>query len=86
MRTDPQDVQTAELHVHLNGAIPMRTPLEPGRRHRVQMPADSVEGLRGALRFRDFAHFRHWFDAACITPCRSGGGSLLKSSQAGLRP
>ncbi|HEY4028085.1 MAG TPA: adenosine deaminase [Candidatus Dormibacteraeota bacterium] len=47
----------AELHVHLFGAIPPAVLLELSRRHRVALPADTVEGLREWFRFRDFAQF-----------------------------
>ncbi len=47
----------AELHVHLEGAMPPATLLALARRHRVQLPADTVEGLREWFRFRDFDHF-----------------------------
>jgi len=46
-----------ELHVHLEGAIQPATLLELARRHRVALPADSVEGLRAWYRFTDFPHF-----------------------------
>ena len=54
----PEDLPKAELHVHLHGAIPAATVLELARRHRVALPVDSVEGMRGWLQFRDFAHFQ----------------------------
>jgi aminodeoxyfutalosine deaminase len=47
----------AELHVHLEGAMPPTTLLALARKHRVDLPADSVEGLREWFRFRDFDHF-----------------------------
>jgi adenosine deaminase len=46
-----------ELHVHLEGSIQPETLLELARRNRVELPAQSVEGLREWYRFRDFAHF-----------------------------
>lgn len=47
----------AELHVHLFGAIPPTVLLELAGRHRVQLPADTVEGLHEWFRFRDFDQF-----------------------------
>ena len=47
----------AELHVHLEGAIRPATLLELAQRNGVDLPAESVEGLREYYRFRDFAHF-----------------------------
>jgi aminodeoxyfutalosine deaminase len=46
-----------ELHVHLEGSIQPETLLRLARRRRVELPADSVEGLREWFRFRDFRHF-----------------------------
>jgi adenosine deaminase len=46
-----------ELHVHLEGAIRPATLLELARRHRVSLPADTVDGLRAWYAFTDFAHF-----------------------------
>ena len=47
----------AELHVHLEGAIQPSTLLMLAKRHRVDLPADTEEGLRNWYRFRDFHHF-----------------------------
>jgi aminodeoxyfutalosine deaminase len=46
-----------ELHVHLEGTVRARTLLQIARRNSVPLPADSVEGLAGLYKFRDFAHF-----------------------------
>jgi aminodeoxyfutalosine deaminase len=46
-----------ELHVHLEGTVRARTLLEIAKRNSVPLPADSVEGLAGLYKFRDFAHF-----------------------------
>jgi aminodeoxyfutalosine deaminase len=46
-----------ELHVHLEGSMPPRTVLALARRHGVDLPAASEEGLREWFRFRDFEHF-----------------------------
>ena len=47
----------AELHVHLEGSIRPATLLELARRHRIELPARDVAGLREWFRFRDFEHF-----------------------------
>lgn len=46
-----------ELHVHLEGTVRAQTLLQITQRNGVRLPADSVEGLAGLYRFRDFAHF-----------------------------
>lgn len=51
------ELPKVELHVHLEGAMPPRTLLALAREHRVDLPADTVEGLREWFRFRDFDHF-----------------------------
>jgi aminodeoxyfutalosine deaminase len=57
----------AELHVHLEGSIQPATLLELARRNRVQLPTDTVEGLRDWFVFRDFRHFIDIYVA--ITSC-----------------
>ena len=47
----------AELHVHLEGSIQPATLLMLAKRHRVDLPADTEDGLRNWYRFRDFHHF-----------------------------
>lgn len=47
----------AELHVHLEGAMPPATLLALARRHGVGLPADDAAGLGRWFRFRDFDHF-----------------------------
>ena len=47
----------AELHVHLEGSIAPATLLMLAKRHRVDLPADTEEGLRNWYRFKDFHHF-----------------------------
>ena len=47
----------AELHLHFQGSIRAETLLELARRHRVNLPAHDVNGLKKWFRFRDFAHF-----------------------------
>jgi adenosine deaminase len=46
-----------ELHVHLEGAIQPETLLTLARRNRVQLPADTVPGLRTWYTFTSFDHF-----------------------------
>lgn len=57
----------AELHVHLEGSISPATLLMLAKRHRVDLPADTEEGLRNWYRFRDFHHFIEVYVA--ITKC-----------------
>lgn len=57
----------AELHVHLEGSIAPSTLLRLAKRHRVDLPADTEEGLRNWYRFRDFHHFIEVYVA--ITKC-----------------
>ena len=51
------ELPKAELHVHLEGSIRPETLLSLARRRRVDLPVDSVEGLREWFEFRDFEHF-----------------------------
>ncbi len=46
-----------ELHVHLEGATQPATLLELAQRNNVQLPADTVEGIREWYTFTDFPHF-----------------------------
>jgi adenosine deaminase len=46
-----------ELHVHLEGSIRPETVLKLAARNRVDLPANTVEGLRDWYRFVDFPHF-----------------------------
>jgi adenosine deaminase len=46
-----------ELHVHVLGAISSETLLKLARTHKVELPADTVEGLNHWYTFTDFAHF-----------------------------
>lgn len=46
-----------ELHVHLEGSIRPETVLKLAQRNHVELPADTVEGLREWYRFKGFPHF-----------------------------
>lgn len=46
-----------ELHVHIEGAIQPETVLRLADRNRVDLPADSVAGMREWFKFTDFHHF-----------------------------
>ena len=49
--------EKAELHLHFQGSVRPETLLQLARRHRIELPADDLDGLRKWFRFRDFAHF-----------------------------
>jgi len=46
-----------ELHVHLEGATQPATLLELARRNHIELPADTVDGIRQWYTFTDFPHF-----------------------------
>ena len=50
-------VPKVELHVHIEGSIQPETLLALAKRHRVDLPAETVEGLRAWYQFQDFHHF-----------------------------
>lgn len=50
-------VPKVELHVHLEGSIQPETLLTLAKRHCVDLPAETVEGLRAWYQFQDFHHF-----------------------------
>ncbi|MBS1714013.1 MAG: adenosine deaminase [Armatimonadetes bacterium] len=52
-----RDMPKVELHVHVEGSIRPETVLDLARRNAVDLPADTVEGLRDWYSFRDFKHF-----------------------------
>jgi adenosine deaminase len=54
-----------ELHVHLEGSIRPATLLQLASRHRVDLPADTEEGLRRWFCFRDFEHFVRIYLTCC---------------------
>jgi adenosine deaminase len=47
----------AELHIHLEGSIRPATLLRLASRHRMELPATTVEGIREWFRFSNFAEF-----------------------------
>jgi len=50
-------IPKVELHVHLEGSIRPETLLKLATRHGIELPANTVEGLRDWYSFRDFPHF-----------------------------
>jgi adenosine deaminase len=46
-----------ELHVHLEGSIRPETVLKLSERNKVELPANTLEGLKDWYRFRNFPHF-----------------------------
>jgi adenosine deaminase len=58
----------AELHLHLQGGIRAATLLELAQRHRIDIPARTVDEVRQWFRFRDFRHFVETFAVlrACL--------------------
>jgi adenosine deaminase len=58
-------VPKAELHVHLEGAIQPETLLTLARRNNIELPANTIEGVRNWIAYRDFDHFIELFRAAC---------------------
>jgi adenosine deaminase len=66
-----------ELHVHLEGAIRPATLLELARRNRVDLPADTVDGLRQWFVYRDFSHFIKIFVTATRCLCTAEDYELI---------
>lgn len=54
-----------ELHVHLQGSIQPSTLLKLARRHDIDLPADTIEGIEAWYTFRDFAHFIEIYSVIC---------------------
>jgi aminodeoxyfutalosine deaminase len=52
-----RSIAKAELHVHLEGSLAPDVTLSLARKHRVDIGAQTVEGVRDLYRFTDFAHF-----------------------------
>lgn len=51
------DMPKVELHVHLEGSIRPETVLKLAQRNNVELPANTLDGLRDWYTFRDFPHF-----------------------------
>ena len=60
-----QAAPKAELHVHLEGAIQPETLLTLAQRNSIKLPANTIEGVRSWIAYRDFDHFIELFRAAC---------------------
>jgi aminodeoxyfutalosine deaminase len=60
-----QAAPKAELHVHLEGAIQPETLLTLAQRNGIELPANTIEGVRSWVAYRDFDHFIELFRAAC---------------------
>ena len=60
-----QAAPKAELHVHLEGAIQPETLLTLAQRNGIELPANTIEGVRSWIAYRDFDHFIELFRAAC---------------------
>jgi adenosine deaminase len=52
-----REMPKVELHVHLEGAVRPRTLLELAKRHNIELPSDTEEGILQWYKFRDFGHF-----------------------------
>ncbi len=52
-----RDMPKVELHVHLEGSVKPATLLALAKRHHIELPADTVEGVQQWYTFKDFAHF-----------------------------
>ncbi len=60
-----QAAPKAELHVHLEGAIQPETLLTLAQRNGIELPANTIDGIRSWITYRDFDHFIELFRAAC---------------------
>ena len=60
-----QAAPKAELHVHLEGAIQPETLLTLAQRNGIELPSNTIEGIRSWITYRDFDHFIELFRAAC---------------------
>jgi aminodeoxyfutalosine deaminase len=52
-----REMPKVELHVHLEGSVRPATLLALARRHNIELPANTVEGIQQWYAFKDFAHF-----------------------------
>ncbi len=50
-------IPKVELHVHLEGSIRPETVLKLSERNKVELPANTLEGLKDWYKFRNFPHF-----------------------------
>lgn len=60
-----QKMPKVELHVHLEGATRPETLLALARRNQVNLPSDTVKGLRQWYAFTDFSHFIEVYLTLC---------------------
>ena len=60
-----QSMPKVELHVHLEGSIRPETLLQLAQRHGIQLPANTVQGLRQWYTFTDFDHFIEVYGNIC---------------------
>jgi aminodeoxyfutalosine deaminase len=60
-----QAAPKAELHVHLEGAIQPETLLTLAQRNGVELPSNTIDGVRNWIAYRDFDHFIELFRTAC---------------------
>ncbi len=62
-----ESMPKAELHVHLEGSIRPETVLALARRHHIDLPSDTLEGLK---QWFNFTHFEHFIEVyLAITRC-----------------
>lgn len=61
LRTYLEAAPKAELHIHLEGAVPTRTLRELAGRHDVELPAAARFEPGPPIRYRDFAEFKEAF-------------------------
>lgn len=60
-----RDMPKVELHVHLKGSTAPETLLQLANKHKINLPADTVAGVRSWFQFRDFDHFITVYDLIC---------------------
>ena len=58
-------LKKVEIHVHLEGSIAPETLLRLAQKHRIDLPAQDIEGLRRYFQFRDFGHFIEVYRMVC---------------------
>jgi aminodeoxyfutalosine deaminase len=62
-----RDMPKVELHLHLEGSIRPEILLKLANNNHVELPFDTVEGIRSWYQFRDFDHFIEVYVAICST-------------------